>query len=193
MPDRIIRQGDIEAKLFSPEMSGGSSASSSGEDKPSMEDLLRLEYEKGLAKGKDYAEELVAAQLSVLKQAVDVLASEKEEAFKIIERQVVDLSLKIASVIVEKEISSDPKIILSIVKDVLNGIKDKSRISLFINPSDEDIIRPHLSKFTAGIDADIELIGDDSIEQGGVIAQTPSGRIDALIESQIEEIRKRLL
>ncbi len=192
MADRIIKSGKIDPVPFS--LDGQYLPSQSDkEEKPDFETLLQQEYQRGLAEGRAYASELVKQQVELFKKAIEDFSKEKEEAFKAAERQMVDLSLQIAKLIISKEVSIDKNIVASIVKEVLDSVKDKSKISLFINPIDEDVIKKHLPKFMAGIEAEVELIVDDSIEPGGAIVQTPSGRIDALIDTQIEELKKRLL
>ncbi len=192
MPDRIIRRGEIQPKPFSLN-NGASSVEGGKENKPDMEELLKKEYERGFLNGQASGKEEVKAQLDMLKKAVEEFSKQKQEAFKKAERQMVELSLKIARAIIGREASVDKEAVVSIVRDVLDEVKDKSKILLFIHPDDESVIREHLPKFMAGIEADIELIADDSVEQGGCLVQTPSGRIDALVSTQIEEMRKRLL
>ena len=189
--ERIIKGGGLDPQVFS--LKDGANGPVAKEDKPDMEQLLKREYERGLAEGRNYAGELVKTQLAVLKQAVEEFSKAKHEAFKHAESQMVELSLKIAEAIIKREATVDRKIVTAIVKEALEALKDKSKISLFISPVDEQVIKEHLPKFMAGIEADIELITDESIEPGGCIVQTPSGRIDALLDTQIEEIRRRLL
>ena len=168
------------------------------------EDLFKKElekyYKKGLQDGydsakneleKEYTDQLVQKS----EQFYNILYSFEEkllsydEAFKNI---VINVSYKIAGKIVQKEIKRDSAIENSL-QSAIPKILGANEATIKLNPKDYEKLQSdntdeQLSdKFTK-----IKFDPSEAISQGGCLIETEIGKVDARIESQLNEILKSL-
>lgn len=144
-------------------------------------------YQEGLEKSKD--------DIGQLAKAIAVFYTAKQDVFDEIAPDIMEISLDIAKKIIKKEVSENPEIILSNVKEILKGLsKEESKIMLKVNPAQAALVEekvPPLIKL-AGLEAKIIVIPDENIMEGGCLVTTTNGVIDATIETQIGIISEAL-
>ena len=110
-------------------------------------------------------------------------------------KDILQISIDIAKKIIKKEVAEDPEIILGNIKEILNDLsKEETKLILKVNPSQAAILKQQVPDFvsSAGLDAKVVIIPDESILEGGCILTTTNGVIDATIESQIDVISEAL-
>jgi flagellar biosynthesis/type III secretory pathway protein FliH len=144
-------------------------------------------YEEGLAQANDVINELRSA----LENFVDA----KDELFKLVAPNLLDISLDIAQKIVKKQVMEDPEVVLNIIYSVLDGLSiEEPKININANPIQVDLLRAMVPEYlqSKGCEAKINVIADDSIDLGGVVVHTVNGVIDATIPTQLEIIKEAL-
>ncbi len=146
-------------------------------------------FEEGLAKGLSKVDEEVKRLNAWLKQ----LSEEKTQLYKDAERELVELAIAIAERIVGAITEKDKGKVLGIVKRAVEALSDKSEVIIYVSFQDEAFLLEAKDKILEGVEGKIKIIPDASVPEGGCIVQGKTGRIDALLSSQLEEIRKRLL
>ncbi len=107
------------------------------------------------------------------------------------ETQLVELAIEIAKKIVQREVSIDREIALTLVKVSLKRLNNRATAQVFLNPDDFSFVQSHREKLD--FHGSLEIIEDRSISVGGCLIQTETGDIDARIESQFDEIAHGLL
>ena len=145
----------------------------------------------GYQAGLDMAKEDIA----MLKDGLDVFYGSKQEIYDTVANDILQISIDIAKKIIKKEVAEDPEIILGNIKEILNDLsKEETKLILKVNPSQAAILKQHVPDFvsSAGLDAKVVIIPDESILEGGCILTTTNGVIDATIESQIDVISEAL-
>ena len=145
----------------------------------------------GYQAGLDMAKEDVA----MLKEGLDVFYGSKQEIYDAVANDILQISLDIAKKIIKKEVAEDPEIILRNIKEILNDLsKEETKLILKVNPSQAAILKQQVPNFvsSAGLEAKVVIIPDESILEGGCILTTTNGVIDATIESQIDVISEAL-
>ena len=72
--------------------------------------------------------------------------------------------------------------------------KDETKVSIRINSEQINFVKAEMDSIVekVGIDAKINLVADDNVEEGGCIFQTNNGIIDATINTQLEIIKEAL-
>ncbi len=145
----------------------------------------------GYQAGLDMAKEDIA----MLKDGLDVFYGSKQEIYDTVANDILQISIDIAKKIIKKEVAEDPEIILGNIKEILNNLsKEETKLILKVNPSQAAILKQQVPDFvsSAGLDAKVVIIPDESILEGGCILTTTNGVIDATIESQIDVISEAL-
>jgi flagellar assembly protein FliH len=164
-------------------------------------------YEKGFSIGKNegidlgkkeveakfiFADEMIEDAKKKIEDIINKTLVMREEIIKNSEQDIVKLSLSIAKKVINEEVKLNPDIVVSIAKQAMNKVIDRDKVIIKVNPKDYNLIRKYKQDFLSireGI-KDFDIMQDSSIEQGGVLIETPSGNVDARIPKQIEEVEK---
>jgi len=157
--------------------------------KQKVEQAYQKGFEEGMAKGLAKVNEEIERLNSLLKQ----ISEEKAQLYKDVEREVVELSIAIAERVVGAISERDRERILDIVKRAIGSLSDKSEVTIYISIEDEPVLLEAKDRILQGIEGKFKIVADPNIPKGGCIVQGKTGRIDALLSTQLEEVRKRLL
>jgi flagellar assembly protein FliH len=163
-----------------------------------LEEKIQLEkeqaYRSGFEDGKEIMREEQEMVIQLFLSLIEELKKQREEYLKSVEKEMVRLSLEIASKVIQQKIEQDEKVILKNLKHALKHLLDKGRIIIRLNPADLEIVSKH-SKEIKSAEGLKELIleEDSKITRGGCLIHSELGHIDAQIETQLEMIGKALL
>lgn len=141
----------------------------------------------GLALGERKAEETGKQMLALL----NVLSGLKEQVLRETEAEMIRLSMTVARKIVKKEVSLDPAVVRHSLDSALQFLKDKSFMRVLINPRDMKHLEAYLPE--VAMEQKIrrfELAEDSCVDPGGCVLETGFGRINAGLESQLDELEK---
>ncbi|MBQ3311347.1 hypothetical protein IJG72_04645 [bacterium] len=144
-------------------------------------------YKAGLAQAEE--------DISELREKISDFISAKKEVFEYIAPDILEISVDIARKIIKRELEQNPQIILDSIIDVMSNIsREESKITIKLNPLQVDLVKEELPKYISsmGVEAKINIIADDLIEEGGCILNTNNGIVDASLETQLEIIKEAL-
>ena len=163
-----------------------------------LEEKIQLEkeqaYRSGFEDGKEIMREEEEKVIQLFLSLIEELKNQREDYLKSVEKEMVGLSLEIASKVIQQKIEQDEKVILKNLKHALKHLLDKGRIIVRLNPADLEIVSKH-SKEIKSAEGLKELIleEDSKVTRGGCLIHSELGHIDAQIETQLEMIGKALL
>lgn len=161
--------------------------------------ISRAQEEAGIIKDsaakEGYKEGIEQAKADVdqLKSALNEFLNAKQEIFEYIAPDILEISINIARKIVKHEIQQNPELVLGSILDILKNIsRDESKITIMVNPSQVAIAKESIPEITSSlaIDARINILADDTIEEGSCIVKTSNGIVDASIDTQLEIIKE---
>jgi flagellar assembly protein FliH len=152
-------------------------------------------YESGFEEGQRQAERGLSNVFKSLRRAIDEVTSLREEIFRESEEDLLKLSILVARKIIQQEISEDRRILTRIVATALENAAQRDDVIVRLNPEDYRLVTTHRQHYLQGIGdgKDLSLKPDESVSLGGCVIDTVMGEIDARLESQLDEIHKRLL
>ena len=133
--------------------------------------------------------------INALREKLADFISAKKEVFEYIAPDILEISVDIARKIIKKEVEQDPQVILDSIVEVMHNIsKEESRIIIKLNPLQVDLVKSELPAYISsmGLEAKINVVADDSIEEGGCILNTNNGIVDASLDTQLEIIKEAL-
>ena len=163
-----------------------------------LEEKIQLEkeqaYRSGFEDGKEIMREEQEMVIQLFLSLIEELKKQRGEYLKSVEKEMLGLSLEIASKVIQQKIKQDEKVILKTLKHALKHLLDKGRIIIKLNPADLEIVSKH-SKEIKSAEGLKELIleEDSEVTRGGCLIHSELGHIDAQIETQLEMIGKALL
>ncbi len=148
-------------------------------------------YNDGLKDGQREAREVVASLshlvADVTGQRAAILADAKDK--------ILDMVLKISQKLTFSAATLDPEVTMAIISGAIEQLLDKSRIKIKVHPDHLAIVEQNIDRFR-GSDTSIKEFtfeADPRVRIGGCFIETPSGDIDARLESMFDIIRQSLL
>ncbi len=144
-------------------------------------------YQEGLTQAK--------ADIDEVKNTLTAFMSAKQEVFDYVAPNIMEISLDIAKKIIKKEIQQDSSIILSNILEIMKGLsKEETKITLRVNPLQVSMLKTEIPEIlnTAGLEAKVLIVPDETIMEGGCMVTTTNGVIDATIETQLSVISEAL-
>ncbi len=133
--------------------------------------------------------------ISLLRAKIADFVSAKKEVFEYIAPDILEISVDIARKIIKKEVEQNPQVILDSIVDVMRTLsKEEPRITVKLNPLQVDLVKTELPEYISsmGIEAKINVVGDESIEEGGCILNTNNGIVDASLDTQLQIVKEAL-
>lgn len=139
--------------------------------------------------------EQAESDILALRAKISDFVSSKQEVFEFIAPDILEISVEIAQKIIKKEITQNPEVIVESIVDVMKSIsKEEPKITVRLNPLQVDLVKTELPDYitSMGIEAKINIVGDDSISEGGCIINTNNGIVDASLDTQLEIVKEAL-
>lgn len=166
------------------------------------EERLREEFERGRLQGlaeaaaaiseRDDAERAAAG--TQLNRLLDSIVKETSRFTGDLEREAYRFAVAVAERIVKREIALDDSVVMRQMREAVRRIVGVDTITVRVHPEDEALVRSHRPAVLSSTDSVRELLieGDESIERGGCILESPTGNVDARIGSQLRQIETAL-
>jgi len=155
-----------------------------------IEALEEQAYQNGVAAGKKEVEEKLAKATKALNEAAKKLSTQSESIMQRSAEDMLQLVMAIAERILHFEISEHKEVVVRIVQQTINAAVQAEEFHIRVNPEDIEVLNEQKPLFIASLSglSNIEFIGDASITRGGCVLESPSGRVDATLETQLDEI-----
>jgi flagellar assembly protein FliH len=143
-------------------------------------------YEEGLNKGLGEARDVLERFDRAIKDAVNQRAGLLEEA----KQHVLDLVVKISRKVTCDAVRIDQDATAAMITGVINQLIDKSKIKVKVHPDQLPLVEQNIDRFLSGSSAikQLSVEGDSRVRFGGCFIETPTGDIDARLESQFDVI-----
>jgi flagellar assembly protein FliH len=164
-------------------------------DEGNGEKMLRDAYQKGLADGLRQAEQGKTFQAAdALARAVEQLQAEFSPAAEQTRRaEILELSLAIARRVVMGEMKTNPGVVGEIVSALLAEAEGRKVFAVRLHPDDVERLKQSPGAMERLDKAKIALQASPEIKPGGVILETGFGKLDARLETRLDEMAAALL
>lgn len=158
-------------------------------------DAYNKGVEDGLNKGRMLTLKELGTELKILKGLIEGVERLKDELYRKIEVDVIEMSLIIARKIIGDSAEENRNIVVNTAKEAIKRASDREVMRIRIAPVDYDVLNKKRSELIQCFDGIKSLIfeADESVQPGGCLIETNHGEIDARIDSQIRVMRGELL
>lgn len=153
-------------------------------------------YDEGFQRGKSEAKNTFGAESQErLKQLDELLASiesTKDEVYRVNERFLVELTFRIASTILQKEIVLDPEYLARVIRTIVEKVGVKDQLKLIANSAQMEVLYgllPELEKKHASL-KNITIEQSSLLGNSDVVIETDWNRIDATLDSQLGSLHE---
>ncbi len=150
-------------------------------------------YEKGFEVGKN---DSLAQYHQLIENANSIIDKANIDYQNIIEssdEEVLHIAIEVANKILHQELKDDTTF-HQMVKGFLKQFKEQSTIKLFVHPDDYERLLAFKDELMQIVNhrAELFIYPNEELSKHSCLLETPYGKIDASIDSQLEEIRNRL-
>lgn len=156
-------------------------------------------YEKafllGEKAGRELGEATMTTQVENMAFCLDEIAALRKTILREAEKDLVELSFRIARAIVGAELALDPGKVFESARKSISRLEGTGRATVRLNPADIDAVwsrRTELAPWLEGR-GDLRVESDPRIERGGCLAYTEDSEVDATIEGQFTSMRDEFL
>ncbi|MFQ3548314.1 MAG: FliH/SctL family protein [Armatimonadota bacterium] len=148
-------------------------------------------YKQGISEGSDKIVDLYRT----LEGNLNAFNEDRAVYFEKLEPEVLKLTIEIVEKIIRHEIKTNQEIVIRLIKSCLRRLKDKQDIFVRVSPKEVDEVRLRIEELlsvTAGA-KEISILDDRRVNPGGCIIESPSGELDARIETQISRVEDAIM
>jgi len=153
-------------------------------------------YNRGKQEGFEEARSQMQEQIETLKkqylssiEKLDNLLNEYNQFFEKEKERISEVAFEIAKEIIAKELTTESKkIAYSLAKNLIDDIKDATKIIIKTNPKDFEYIKEKFAEHN-----NIEISKDEAVSEGGVVLMSDKGNIDGDIKTRIEKARELIM
>ncbi len=159
-----------------------------------VEALEEQAYQKGVTAGKNEVEAKLAQATTALMEAAKRLSSQSEAIMQRSAEDMLHLVMAIAERILNYEIDERKEAVVHIIQQTINAAVEAEEFHIKVNPEDIEVLSGHKPLFLASLSGlrNIEFVADSSITRGGCVLESTAGRVDATLETQLDEIFSHL-
>ncbi|MFC5532453.1 FliH/SctL family protein [Cohnella yongneupensis] len=163
------------------------------------EEKAREGFEEGYRAGAEEAVQALTGEWDSRMQEAQAVVGQayvaKESVIAEAERFAVELSCSIAEKILGQELTDAPELALKLFGQALSRRKEQGVIVLCVSPKQFAFVQAAKDELIASLDsqAELQIVPDASIEEGGCIVRSAFGSIDARVDTQLEAIKQQLL
>lgn len=150
--------------------------------------------QQGLAEAKMQMTEQMKQSAEQCNAMIEAASQEAKQTVLGAERQIVELVLAIVRKIISDAMDDRSDLILGVVKEALERVKDQDRINVHVSLDDyEQILQSrNVLQGIVGLEKTVTVTADTVLSRGGCLIETSFGTVEAGIDSQLESIRKAL-
>ncbi len=159
---------------------------------------LDFAYKKGLEEGRldgyRAAEAELGKTLEMMQQVVQEIQQQRERLLKEPEEWLLHLVFKMAEHIIGPLAEQQKGLIQTTLNKILQEAQVSGRVKLLVHPDDLETlqsIEPELRKNFPDL-KEIGFVADEMVTRGGCLVETDMGKLDARIETQMNELVKQL-
>ncbi|EDZ61932.1 flagellar assembly protein [Sulfurimonas gotlandica GD1] len=161
-----------------------------------LEKVKTESFNEGIIAGKDQAAKgevtsmnNAIVQLSASISTLDNCAADYERALEGIKSELISAALDISKEVIKIELNESSTAIAEVLsKELIKELQSASKITLKVNPRNHGDISQKLGSLKH-----VEIISDSAVSEGGVIAISDAGNIDAQISKRFERVKRAAL
>ena len=147
-------------------------------------------HKQGLGEGLKKAEQV----LQQLNQAINDIVVQRESMLEEARQKVLDIIIQISKKVTYDAIDIDPEKTINMIARIIDSLIDRSTLKIKVNPDHLPILEQNIDEFLKGstVIKDLKIEADPRVKYGGCFIETPTGDIDARLESQFNVIEDTL-
>ncbi|WP_158023575.1 flagellar assembly protein FliH [Domibacillus antri] len=190
----IIEQAHLEKKRLMDEAAAWQADWEQEKEKIQME-AYQTAFEQGAVEGREAGYREMSA---LIDEAKYVVASSKIEYEKNVERSeqtILTLALTCSEKILRTALDDNDELFMGIVKSVIKEVREQKEVQIHVHPARYAFVVSQKDEIEALFPGDVNcyIFPNEEAAENACFVETASGRIDASIDTQLQQLRKTLI
>ncbi|KGX93329.1 hypothetical protein N781_12220 [Pontibacillus halophilus JSM 076056 = DSM 19796] len=151
-------------------------------------------YQIGYERGREAAHQEYERLLDDARNIVAQSKVQHDEKVESAEETILQMSFNLASHLMKQTLDERPEAFTSIVRAAIHEVKEQESVSLYVHPNFYYSLLQHKEEFQQMLDhqLDLAIYPKEGESVYLCILETPFGRIEASLDSQLNELRDSL-
>ncbi len=165
-------------------------------EKQELQVLAKEEgYSYGLAEGKQEGLEQYKILIAEAREIIDLSKREYRTLIDSSEETILKIGLRVAKKIINKELDENNEAFLLIVRKAIKEVSEYTEIQIHVHPRHFELLLNQKEELRNLFNKDIGLTiyPNEELQETGCVIESSFGRIDASVDSQLIEIKHKLL
>lgn len=128
----------------------------------------------------------------LLNKMAEAIRNELASFFSRVEEAVTELAIEIAKKVVEVEVKTNQEVVKKAVSQAIEELKG-GNITVRLNPEDFSLLGNDLSLINLKEGVSVRFVSDESVERGGVVAESENGFIDLQPQKKLVLLQTEVL
>ncbi|WP_339174366.1 flagellar assembly protein FliH [Anoxybacillus sp. FSL W8-1294] len=152
-------------------------------------------YAVGLEQGR---EEGFQQYMEAIREAKKIAQSANEQFYHMLQsadETILLVACKVAERIIGERLAENKEHFLGLVKQVIQEVREHEEVKIYVHPAYYDVVVRQKEELKALFSQDVHLFiyPDETLAETSCIVESPFGRIDASVDTQLEQLKQQLL
>lgn len=160
-----------------------------------IEEAKLAGLQQGISEGRAQGYEQYKQQIEIANQIVDDIKQEYSRHIEAAEKVILQLGMKAAEKILDATLNEQPEKFVSLVKQVLREAREYKEVQIYVHPNQFSFVSQCKEELDAILTTNQQcyLYPNDHLNEFQCLIETSHGRIDASIDSQLLELKTKLM
>ncbi|MGG3956062.1 flagellar assembly protein FliH [Bhargavaea massiliensis] len=152
-------------------------------------------YVVGLEQGR---QDGLQQYMEAIREAKQIVQSANEQFYHILQsadETILLVACKVAERIIGERLAENKEHFLGLVKQVIKEVREHEEVKIYVHPAYYDVVVRQKEELKALFSQDVHLFiyPDETLAETSCIVESPFGRIDASVDTQLEQLKQQLL
>jgi flagellar assembly protein FliH len=192
--DMIIEKARQEAKMLTQQTELAQAEWEETEKPKIIQRAFDEGHIEGMKQGQQQGYDEAAEMIALAQQTIKLAKEDYHKHLEASEGTILDLAIAVAGKIIGMKLKDSEETFMTIVKRAIKEARHFKDVQLHINPVHYENLIAHKEELKAIFPKEIEffIYPDPDLSEGSCVIESENGRIDASVDSQLEEIRGKL-
>ncbi|OMP68600.1 flagellar assembly protein FliH [Domibacillus epiphyticus] len=151
-------------------------------------------FEQGAVEGRETGYRETSSHIEEARAVVDASKVEYEKNVERSEQTILDLALVCAEKILRVQLTDNNEMFMGIVKSAIKEVREQKEVQIHVHPARYSFVVSQKDEIEALFPGDINcyIFPNEEADEEACFVETASGRIDASIDAQLQQLRKTL-
>lgn len=160
-----------------------------------IEEARKEGYQDGFEKGKKDGLQEYENVIESARQVVQLSKKDYEKKIEASEETIIEIAVKVAEKIIAANLKREPELFTGLVREVICEVKEYPEVKIYVHPDKYEFMLEQKEELMELFTTKTELyiFPDVNLPENGICVESPFGKIDASIDTQLEQLKSKLL